>query len=372
MNATLSPADLTAANDDAVVALPSAAAVPAARPGLDACNAALRASRDFAKARNGVAAWQLGSTLAAFAGAVWLVHALGESPLRYLMILPLGGLIIRLFVLQHDCGHNNFFSKSKVNEAAGLFLSFLTSMAYDAWRQAHHWHHLHQGKLSHRGIDNVNSPMTAEESRARPDAARRRLAFIRVWKIAALGVVSIMILRRHPKAYFIFWKNYRWNVPHREKSWRGVHVTTAGWVAVQALLAWYLGPFTWATVMLPATAVFAAVGTLGFWIQHNFEDSYYADDAHWSYAAAGVLGSSYIKVGPVLNWLTASIGIHHVHHLNSGIPNYRLEEARRSIPALAAVQPMTLRQLQRCFTHVFWDDAQGRMVTLDSVLEATS
>jgi omega-6 fatty acid desaturase (delta-12 desaturase) len=335
-------------------------------------DAALRESRHYTQAHDGVATWQLGSTLAALAGCVWAVHALGTSPLRFLLVLPISGLFVRLFVFQHDCGHNSFFSSHRVNDAVGLGISFITSMAYEAWRQAHAWHHKHQGKLSHRGIDNLNSPMTVREAQVRPQDTRRRLAFIRAWKIFALGIVSILLLRRHPKAYFIFWPNFRWSVRNRDKAWRGVHVTNAGFFLVQALFIWTLGWFNWATILLPAVALTAGIGTLLFWIQHNHEDTFHADDAHWSFASVGVQGSSYLKLGRVLTWFTGSIGLHHVHHLNPGIPNYRLEEARASIPALAAVAPLSAEQLRKSFTHVFWDEAQGRMVDLAAVHRATS
>jgi omega-6 fatty acid desaturase (delta-12 desaturase) len=333
---------------------------------------ALRESRHYTRAHNGIAVWQLLSTLAVLGLTLWSIHALGDSPWRFLLSVVIGGLIVRLFVFQHDCGHNSFLSTSRMNDAVGLFLSFFSSMAYDAWRQAHAWHHKHQGKLSHRGIDNLNSPMTAAEARARPQDAQRRLAFIRVWKIFLLGAVSILILRRHPKAYFIFWPNFRWSVSNSRKVWRGVHVTTVGWLVYQGLLIWALGWFNWVTIILPANVVTAGIGTLIFWIQHNYEGTFYAQDDRWHYAAVGIEGSSYLKLGPVLTWFTGSIGIHHVHHLNAGIPNYRLEEARRNIPVLAAVKPLSRAQVSTSFTHVFWDEEHGRMVDLTAVHHATT
>ena len=354
-----------------MTALPAPAAARESA-GLSAHHTALRESRHFARAHNGVAVWQLLSTLAVYALFVEAVRLWGDSPWRYLMILPMGGVIVRLFIFQHDCGHNSFFSSARVNDAVGLFLSFFTSMAYEAWRQAHAWHHKHQGKLSLRGIDNLNSPMTAEEAKARPEDARRRLAFLQAWKIFALGAVSILILRRHPKAYFIFWDNFRWSVNKRDKAWRGVHVTNLGFFTVQALLVWRLGGFNWATVALPALVVTSGVGTLLFWIQHNYEETFYAADEGWDYARVALQGSSYIQLNPVLRWFTGDIGIHQVHHLNSGIPNYRLEEARRALPAAAEVKPLTLEQLRKSFSHTFWDEADGRMVTLEAVQRATT
>jgi omega-6 fatty acid desaturase (delta-12 desaturase) len=97
-------------------------------------------------------------------------------------------------------------------------------------------------------------------------------------------------------------------------------------------------------------------------VQHNFERTYHAPESAWQYVEAGLQGSSYLKLPALLAWCSADIGIHHVHHVHARVPNYRLEEARRALPALAAVPPLGWADLKRCFTHVYWDGGAGRMI----------
>jgi len=118
----------------------------------------------------------------------------------------------------------------------------------------------------------------------------------------------------------------------------------------------------WAGLVLPAYFCAAGLGSLLFWVQHNFEHTYHAEESDWSFVAAGLHGASYLKLGGLWGWITASIGIHHVHHLNVLIPNYRLEEARRAVPEIATIPPLGRDDLRKCFTHVFWDADARKML----------
>ncbi len=116
--------------------------------------------------------------------------------------------------------------------------------------------------------------------------------------------------------------------------------------------------------LLVPVGIFVAggIGASLFWVQHNFEHSWHASDAQWSYVRAALKGSSYLRFGPLLQWFTGSIGLHHVHHLNPGIPNYHLDAARKAIPELAAIEPLSNDDVRHCYTHVFWDGARNQMV----------
>jgi len=124
-----------------------------------------------------------------------------------------------------------------------------------------------------------------------------------------------------------------------------------------------LGPARWLLVLVPAYVMGAATGGLLFWLQHNFEETYYTDEAEWTWADASVKGSTWLALPALLRWCTASIGVHHVHHLNPRVASYRLEEARRAIPEMAAVKPLTREQFRGSFTHIFWDEEQRRMLS---------
>jgi omega-6 fatty acid desaturase (delta-12 desaturase) len=295
------------------------------------------------------------------------IRALSPSPARFLLILPLAGLLVRTFVLQHDCGHHSLFRGRRLNDLTGAGLSFITGIPYEPWRTEHAWHHTHQAQLDARGIDRVNSPMTSEEASQRPEEASQRHRLIRSWSVFFLGIFSLIFKRKRLVGFFHRRPGFRWRIADPGAQLPSFRLTVAGHVLALLGLIVALGPFDWATVFLPAYFFGAGCGALLFWVQHNFERTYHARDGEWTYLATGLRGSSYVALPPVLRWFTASIGVHHVHHLHPRIPNYRLEEARRAIPEIAAVPAIDGEAFERCFTHIFWDAGRDRMVRLDEL-----
>lgn len=328
------------------------------------------ATRPFATANDALAVWQVLSTLAVFVAT--LVAVAYAGPWRWLLIVPLVGLVVRLFVLQHDCGHLSLFRSRTVNDVVGTLLSFVSGVAYEAWRSEHNWHHSNQGKLSHRGVDRMNSPMTAAEAVATPANAVLRDRKISILSIFFLGAVSLVVLRKRHSGFFQFREKFRWPIRNREALIRSVWITNAGHALFHATVIATLGWLNWATILLPVVVGGAGCGSLLFWIQHNYEHTHHAEDTDWAFVDAGLKGSSFLRLPGLLRWFTADIGIHHVHHVNARIPNYRLEAARRAIPELSAIVPLSLTDFRRCFTHVFWDESQRRMVTYDDVFAATT
>lgn len=325
--------------------------------------ATLAATRAFVAPRDVVGAWQVGSTLLGIAGVAFAVSRLG--PTWGWALAPLWGLLlVRLFVLQHDCGHHSLFRRARTNDRVGTLTSIVLGIPYEAWRTEHDWHHKHQGKLSCRGIDRVNSPMTVEEARGDPAAAAKRARFVNLFTVFVFGAHSLAVKRKRPKGFFPFRPGFRWAVRGRARIPRTVYLTGAAHAGLHLGLLIWLGPLTWVSAVFVAYFIGAGVGALLFWVQHNFETTVHADDARWSFVRTAVEGSSYLALPWPLTWFTASIGLHHVHHLNPRIPNYRLEDARRGIPALTAVRPLDGPGWSRCFSHVFWDGSRGRMVDL--------
>jgi len=176
------------------------------------------------------------------------------------------------------------------------------------------------------------------------------------------GVLSLVIRRRRPAGFVPFRPTWPFELPNRAGLIRNVWVTNAGFVAFQIIVVLALGPVLWLLLVPVAYLIAAAMGGVLFWLQHNFEQTYYAEDGDWTWADVAVQGSSYLVLPPPLSWFTADIGLHHVHHAHPHIPNYRLNEARRGVPALAAVRPLALRDLKRSFTHIFWDERGQRMI----------
>lgn len=321
----------------------------------------LSSTRPYARAQPWIATWQIVSTLGLLVATLLLASHLGPGLWLAPLALWSAGLFVRIFVLQHDLGHRSAYRSREVNDRLGLLLSFITSVPFEAWRTEHNWHHNHQGRLSKRGIDNMNSPMTVEEVPQRPAEARYRINKVSARNIFLIGIVSLMIERRFPKGFFPFREKFTDPVRNRREMLWGIVWTLPIHLLLHALVWVTLGWWVSVLVMVPALLIGSGIGGLLFWVQHNFEQTYYADDEDWNAANAAIFGSSYLKLGPLGRWFTASIGLHHVHHLNQRIPNYSLERARREIPELAAVKPLTRKDLSRSFTHLFWDREAKRM-----------
>ncbi len=318
-------------------------------------------TRDYAAPDALRATWQILSTLVIFACVLCLAGWLGPSPWLLLLTLPVAGLFVRVFVFQHDLGHRSAYKSRGANDIVGLALSAITSVPFEAWRTEHNWHHNHQGRLAKRGVDQMNSPMTLEEIPERPEEARYRIAKVTPLIVFLIGAHSLLIERRVPKGFFPFRETFTDKVRNRASMLRGIFLTLPAHVALHLLVAWALGWWVSLLVMLPSLAIGCGIGGLLFWVQHNFEETYHEEDERWNKANVAVHGSSYLKLGPILQWFTASIGLHHVHHLNPRIPNHALEKARRGIPELEAVSPLKREDLERSFTHLFWDRDAMRM-----------
>lgn len=336
-------------------------------PSPDSERQVLDATRPFAQPELAVAVAQIVSTVGLFALLVWAL-ASWATPLTGLLASPfLAALVVRAFVLQHDAGHRSLLPGTRANDRVGAMLSVLSGMPFRAWRDEHAWHHAHQGKLHLRGVDMVNSPMTAAEARQDPDAARARAERIRPRTVLLLGAIAVLILRKTTDDFFMFRESFPHRVADPDGIRRSVRLGVAAHLGLHAVLAWLVGPLVWLPTALLGWGLAGMVGALLFWIQHNVEHTWHAGPEAWSAVRVALRGSSYLALPAPLAWATAHIGLHHVHHLNSRIPNHRLEAARQAIPELAAVAPLSLDDVRRSVTHVFWDEEALRMVTLDEV-----
>lgn len=315
----------------------------------------MSATQPFAKARPLLAVWQVSSTLLVFVGLLVLASRIGLSPWLVVLIPWVAGLIVRIFVLQHDLGHRSLFGRKRVNDALGFVLSLVTSIPFEAWRTEHNWHHNHQGRLSKRGVDRMNSPMTVEEIAQRPEEARYRTDKVSALNIFFIGAHSLLVARRVPKGFFPFRDNFTDKVNNGPQMKRGIYMTLPLHIALHGLVIVTLGWWVSLLVLVPALFMGAGIGGVLFWVQHNFEHTYYAEDDSWNKANVAVHGSSYLKLGWVLSWFTANIGLHHVHHLNPRIPNYTLDRARHLIEPLSEIAPLDPEAIKRSFTHLFWD-----------------
>lgn len=294
-----------------------------------------------------------GIPFAVFWVAACLAYWLGYWWVSLLLTVPAGSFLVRLFMIQHDCGHGSFFPRQFENDWCGRIIGVLTLTPYDFWRRTHSVHHATCGNLDRRGIGDVNT-LTVEEYRAR----------------SFLGRLQYRIYR-NPIVLFLIGPAYLFLLQHRLpvgllrgglKPWLSTQVTNAGIAAIFALLIWMLGWRSLLFVQLPIILIAASAGVWLFYVQHQFENTFWRKDREWSFQDAALLGSSHYELPLLLRWLTANIGMHHVHHLSSRIPYYRLPSVLRDFPELAQIGRLTLRDSLRCVKLGLWDERNNRLI----------
>ena len=283
----------------------------------------------------------------------WASLMIGFWP-GMLLSIPAGGLLLRLFVIQHDCGHGSLFRRRAANDWVGRSLSVLTLTPYDSWRRSHAQHHATSGNLGKRGTGDIDTLTVAEY---RGQSPRQRLAYR---------------LYRNPVIFFAIGPAYTFLLRHRLplglvggawRPWLSTLATNAAIGTVAAAVIWQIGFVQFFAVHVPIALIAATAGVWLFYIQHQFEDTVWDSDSDWSFHESALHGSSYYDLPPVLRWFTANIGIHHVHHLSSKIPFYRLPQVLRAHPELSAVSRLTLGQSFATTRLRLWDEQKRRLLT---------
>jgi len=291
--------------------------------------------------------------VASWAGACWsLMH--GYILLYAVLLVPAFGFLVRLFLIQHDCGHQAFFGSRRLNDAVGRLISVITITPYDHWRRAHAIHHATSGNLSRRGVGDIDT-LTVAEYNARTGAQRWRYRLYRNPLVMfAIGPLFVFALQNRIPAGFL---RGGW------RPWASTMGTNLSIAVVVAVLIATVGIRNLLLVQGPITVCSAALGGWLFYIQHQFETTSWDDSAHWTMREAALHGSSHYELPAVLQWFTANIGIHHVHHLCSRIPFYRLPRVLNDFPELRSTGRLTLRESLKCARLTLWDSARRRLVT---------
>ena len=285
--------------------------------------------------------------------AMWF--ALGWSYwLSLLLAIPAAGFLVRLFMIQHDCGHGAFFRRPRVNDWVGRVIGVLTLTPYDFWRRTHSIHHASSGNLERRGIGDIDT-LTVAEYHALP--RWRRLGYR---------------LYRHPLVMFGVGPAYLFLLQHRlpiglmgkrGAPWVSTMLTNAGIVLVAGGMMWLVGVGPFLLIHLPVMLLGASIGVWLFYVQHQFEDTVWAEGRDWKLSEAALHGSSHYDLPPVLRWFTANIGVHHVHHLCCRIPFYRLHRVMNDHPELRGMGRLTLWQSFKCVRLALWDEKRQRLVS---------
>jgi acyl-lipid omega-6 desaturase (Delta-12 desaturase) len=310
----------------------------------------------YKQAAWGPALIQLADTVLPFA-ALWGLMAWAATRGAWWAVLPLAVpasfFFIRLFIFQHDCGHGSFFPARRANNLLGGMLGVITLFPYGYWKKTHAVHHATSGNLDDREFGDIVT-LTVAEYRALSPWGRLKYR-----------------LYRHPLVMFAIGPTYQFVFKHRfpfdlpfawKREWLSVLKTNVALAAVYALAVLALGWRTVLMVQLPIIVVAGALGVWLFYVQHQFEDTYWEHEEAWDFYRAGAHGSSFYDLGRVGHWLTGNIGYHHIHHLASQIPNYRLADCFEENPALQRATRLTIRQSLRCARLRLWDEQRRTMI----------
>ncbi len=332
----------------------AAAPGPAPKPGWYSATAKYGCS-DAAKA-----SWQLADTLVPYVALWALMILLVQRGASYWITLAVavlaGGLLVRLFILFHDCCHGALFDSRRANTITGNLLGVLTFTPFAEWRRLHGIHHTAAGDLDRRGTGDIWT-LTVEEYRT---ASR--------WRKLAYRIVRDPFLMCLVGPAIVFLVIQRFPYPGaKRREHLNVWLTNLGIAVMAGALIWAFGLRTFLMIQLPVTVVAGAAGVWLFYVQHQFPGVYWARHATWDPIRAALQGSSYYKLPAVLRWFTGNIGLHHIHHVRPRIPNYRLQQCHDETPELRAVPPISLWQSRRCLRLNLYDEPRRRLVSFRSL-----
>ena len=267
------------------------------------------------------------------------------------LAIPTAGFMVRIFIIFHDCGHGSFFKSHRANHLVGILTGILTLTPYHQWRHDHAIHHASAGDLDRRGVGDVKT-LTVEEYRAMPPL--KRLGY-RIYRNPLLMFTIGAWLM-----FIVIHRFYRRTSGKRERF--SVHLTNLALLNIVLLLSWLIGFKNFLLVELPILAVATSAGVWLFYVQHNFEGTYWERHARWDFFNAAMKGSSFYQLPKVLQWFTGNIGFHHIHHLGPRVPNYLLEKCYRENTIFQQVKPLTLRASLKSLGYRLWDEQNKRLV----------
>jgi len=302
------------------------------------------------------ALFQLISTGLLFAVAWYLMLRLTDNHYwaALLLSIPAAGLLVRLFIFQHDCGHGSFFKSKRLNDDVGFVIGILTMTPHPYWKRAHAIHHGTSGDLDRRLFGEIATLTVSEYN----DLSKWRRLRYRAY--------------RHPITLLVIGPAYQFLLKHRlpldiprtwKKEWRGILWTNLAIAGVIALAWGTIGIKRFVMIQLPITLISGSMGVWLFYVQHQFEDTYWREHTEWDFHRAGIEGSSFYDLPQVLHWFTGNIGFHHVHHLASRIPNYQLKRCYREVADLHRVTRLTLWRSFHCARLKLWDEASNKLIS---------
>ncbi len=270
------------------------------------------------------------------------------------------GILVRIFILFHDCCHGSFFPSRRANTILGYVSGILIFTPFERWRYAHAVHHATAGDLDRRGIGDIWT-MTKEEYLAAP--LRKRIGY-RIYRNPFILFIP------GPVLLFLFFQRFRTRGA-RNRERRSVIFTNLAILVVAGAASLAFGFETYLMIQLPIIVIAGIFGLWLFYVQHQFENVYWARHEFWDPLRVAMEGSSYYKLPKILQWFTGNIGLHHIHHARPTIPNYNLQRCYDNVPAFQAVKPLTIRTSLKSLRLGLYDEKQKKMISFRS-LEASA
>jgi omega-6 fatty acid desaturase (delta-12 desaturase) len=304
--------------------------------------------------------WQICNSFLPFF-LLWYLMVLSLD-ISYVLTVALAvissGFMARIFIIQHDCGHGSFFRSQKANDAVGMLASVLTLTPYHYWRKSHAIHHAGAGKLDKRGIGDIYT-MTVDEflSKSRWGKIKYRIYRNPIVLFVLAPTFLFAVLYRFPIS--------RMNALRRVEA--SVWLTDVAIAAVAAGMILLVGWKTFLAVQIPITVATSGLGMWLFYVQHQFEDTYWSKSNEWDFTAAAIHGSSFYRLPKVLQWFTGNIGFHHVHHLSPKIPNYLLEKVHAEVPEVRGASVLTLKTSLRSMPLTLWDERRKKLISFSQL-----
>jgi len=307
--------------------------------------------------RTAASVWQLVTTFVPFISLiVGMYFAYAHAPLWVVVLMgvPTAMLMIRLFIIHHDCGHGSFFKSKTANDFFGAIFGTMTLTPYLHWRWTHAMHHGSAGDLDHRGYGDIPT-FTVDEYLAMSPLKQL------IYRVYRFPLVIFGLL---PFFIFSIYQRFPIGLPKaQKKARRSVYITNIVLIVYAAIMIPLVGFWAFFWVHAPFAAMASTTGVWLFYVQHQYENTYWARHDEWDFARAAMSGSSYYVLPKWLQWCTANIGLHHIHHLDSRIPNYNLQRCYDENPALQKCEHLTLWQSFHCANLKLWDEDQQKMVT---------
>ncbi len=298
--------------------------------------------------------WQLANTFIPYV-ILWflMIESLSVSYwLTLLLILPAAGLLIRLFIIFHDCGHGSFFKSKRLSDTVGYLLGILAFTPYQRWHHAHLIHHRTAGNLDKRGVGDVWT-LTVKEYQELP---KKKQFYYWVYRnpVIMFGIGAGLL--------FLFANRFtRKDFTRKERT--SVYLTNLGILVLATVLSLTIGWKAYLLIQLPVMYIAAVAGVYMFYVQHQFDDVHWDNDMNWDFKTVALQGSSFFKLPKVLQWFTGNIGFHHIHHLSFKIPNYYLEACHKENEIFSRTRPITLFQSFRTLRLRLWNEESRQLVS---------